>query len=93
MRWRIKPALERTVYSFRGTALSNLKRLDSSMKRSCGAIQKEEELHASLACRNALLADVIDLGLLAAVTPKGPVSLRFPENALQQLFPRLYPKV
>jgi hypothetical protein len=36
---------------------------------------------------------VTELGLLASSTPKGPVSLRFPESALEELFPRLYPQV
>ena len=40
-----------------------------------------------------VLADVTELGLLASTTPKGPVSLRFPESALEELFPRLYPQV
>jgi Fic family protein len=40
-----------------------------------------------------VLADVTELGLLASSTPKGPVSLRFPESALEELFPRLYPQV
>lgn len=37
---------------------------------------------------NNLLLD----GLLASETPKGPVSLRFPADALEVLFPRLYPQ-
>jgi Fic family protein len=36
--------------------------------------------------------DVIALGLLASETPKGPVSLRFPTETLEILFPRLYPE-
>ena len=40
-----------------------------------------------------VLTNVTELGLLASSTPKGPVSLRFPENALEELFPRLYPQV
>ena len=39
-----------------------------------------------------VLGDVIDAGLLASATPKGPVSLRFPVDALEGLFPRLYPE-
>ena len=39
-----------------------------------------------------LLNAVIAEGLLASATPKGPVSLRFPTQALDSLFPRLYPK-
>lgn len=39
-----------------------------------------------------VLNDVIDAGLLASETPKGPVSLRFPTNSLETLFPRLYPQ-
>jgi Fic family protein len=39
-----------------------------------------------------LLADVIATGLLASDTPKGPVSLRFPVEALDILFPRLFPE-
>jgi len=40
-----------------------------------------------------VLTDVTELGLLASSTPKGPVSLRFPESALEELFPKLYPQV
>ncbi len=36
--------------------------------------------------------DVIAHGLLASETPKGPLSLRFPEDALNVLFPRLFPE-
>lgn len=39
-----------------------------------------------------VLNDVTAAGLLASVTPKGPVSLRFPVDALETLFPRLYPE-
>ena len=39
-----------------------------------------------------VLNDVTDLGLLASATPKGPVSLRFPAEALETLFPLLYPE-
>ena len=38
-----------------------------------------------------ILGSVIDAGLLASDTEKGPVSLRFPDEALEFLFPRLYP--
>jgi Fic family protein len=38
-----------------------------------------------------VLNDLVDAGLLASETQKGPVSLRFPSNALETLFPRLYP--
>ena len=39
-----------------------------------------------------VLNDAVDAGLLASVSPKGPVSLRFPEGVLEVLFPRLYPE-
>jgi Fic family protein len=39
-----------------------------------------------------VLNDVINAGLLASETPKGPVSLRFPIESLETLFPRLYPQ-
>jgi Fic family protein len=39
-----------------------------------------------------VLNDVVDLGLLASETSKGPVSLRFPAEALETLFPRLFPE-
>ena len=39
-----------------------------------------------------VLGSVVDEGLLASATPKGPVSLRFPVDALERLFPRLYPE-
>lgn len=37
--------------------------------------------------------DVIAVGLLASDTPKGPVSLRFPFDTLDVLFPRLFPEI
>ena len=37
-----------------------------------------------------VLNDAIAGGLLASSTPKGPVSLRFPTDVLEVLFPRLY---
>jgi Fic family protein len=40
-----------------------------------------------------VLNDVVDAGLLASATPKGSVSLRFPTQTLETLFPRLYPAV
>jgi Fic family protein len=39
-----------------------------------------------------VLSDVVELGLLTSETPKGSVSLRFPSHALEDLFPRLYPR-
>jgi len=39
-----------------------------------------------------LLNEIVDLGLLSSDTPKGPVSLRFPADLLDLLFPRLYPE-
>lgn len=39
-----------------------------------------------------VLNDLTELGLLGSDTPKGPVSLRFPADALEILFPRLYPQ-
>ncbi|MDF3153383.1 hypothetical protein P3C58_15505 [Mesorhizobium sp. XAP10] len=39
-----------------------------------------------------VLNEVIALGLLASETPKGPVSLRFPADALDSLFPKLFPE-
>lgn len=39
-----------------------------------------------------VLNDVAAAGLLASDTPKGPVSLRFPAAAIEQLFPRLFPE-
>jgi Fic family protein len=40
-----------------------------------------------------VLNDVVAAGLLASETPKGPVSLRFPVDALDVLFPRLFPEI
>jgi hypothetical protein len=37
-----------------------------------------------------VLGDVIETGLLASSTAKGPVSLRFPEDVLEILFPLLF---
>jgi Fic family protein len=39
-----------------------------------------------------VLNEVTQAGLLASETPKGPVSLRFPVEALEILFPRLFPE-
>jgi Fic family protein len=39
-----------------------------------------------------ILNDTVDAGLLASESPKGPVSLRFPSDSLEILFPRLYPQ-
>ena len=39
-----------------------------------------------------VLGDAVRAGLLASETPKGRVSLRFPLDALETLFPRLYPQ-
>ncbi len=39
-----------------------------------------------------VLNDVLRVGLLASETPKGAVSLRFPADVLEDLFPRLYPR-
>lgn len=39
-----------------------------------------------------VLSDVVSTGLLAPDTPKGAVSLRFPVEALDVLFPRLFPE-
>jgi Fic family protein len=40
-----------------------------------------------------VLTDLLNVNLLSSSTEKGPVSLRFPENVLEDLFPRLYPQV
>jgi Fic family protein len=39
-----------------------------------------------------VLSDVIDAGMLASQTPKGAVSLRFPAESLEILFPKLFPE-
>ncbi len=39
-----------------------------------------------------VLNDTVAEGLLASATPKAPVSLRFPAEALEMLFSRLYPE-
>jgi Fic family protein len=39
-----------------------------------------------------VMNDVIDAGLLTSETSKGPLSLRFPAEALDILFPRLFPE-
>jgi len=48
--------------------------------------------HALRGCPTArrILADVQEAGLLGSATPKGPVSLRFPTEALDILFPPLF---
>ena len=39
-----------------------------------------------------VLNDAVAAGLLASDTPKGAISLRFPTDALETLFPRLFPE-
>ena len=39
-----------------------------------------------------VLNDDVAAGLLASETPKGSVTLRFPQDTLETLFPRLYPQ-
>jgi Fic family protein len=39
-----------------------------------------------------LVNDTVEAGYLASTTPKGPLSLRFPLDALDVLFPRLFPE-
>ncbi|MBS1995660.1 MAG: hypothetical protein JSS86_05085 [Cyanobacteria bacterium SZAS LIN-2] len=39
-----------------------------------------------------VLNDVVADGLLGSVTPKTPVSLRFPSDSLEVLFPKLFPE-
>lgn len=39
-----------------------------------------------------ILHDLAQHGLIASETPKGPVSIRFPTNTLDVLFPRLFPE-
>jgi Fic family protein len=50
---------------------------------------------ASIPARTArrVLNEVVAAGLLASATPKGAVSLRFPVDALEILFPRLFAEV
>lgn len=55
-----------------------------------GAIERITGLPERTARR--VLNDAIQAGLLESSTPKTPVSLRFPEDALESLFPRLYPE-
>ena len=38
-----------------------------------------------------VLNEIVSEGLLGSTTPKGPVSLRFPSESLEALFPQLYP--
>ncbi len=54
-----------------------------------GAIERITGLPERTARR--VLNDAINAGLLASATPRSAVSLRFPDDALEVLFPRLYP--
>ena len=66
--------------------------LDQTLVR--GEIERGEASRITgLPVRTAqrLLNDLVGAGLLASVTPKGSVSLRFPAHTLEALFPRLYP--
>ena len=66
--------------------------LDETLLR--GEIERGEASRvAGLPERSArrVLNELVNEGILASVTPKGPVSLRFPAHSLETLFPRLYP--
>jgi Fic family protein len=66
--------------------------LDETMVR--GEIERGEASRITgLPERSArrVLNDLLVEGILASTTPKGPVSLRFPADCLEILFPRLYP--
>jgi Fic family protein len=39
-----------------------------------------------------LLASLVSDGIIGSDTPKGPVSLRFPQHAVEVLFPSLFPE-
>ena len=39
-----------------------------------------------------VLADVVQTGLLSSDTPKGRLHLHFPADAVETLFPRLFPE-
>jgi Fic family protein len=39
-----------------------------------------------------VLNDLIEAGMLGSETPKGAVSLRFPAESLEILFPKLFPE-
>jgi Fic family protein len=46
----------------------------------------------SIRTAQRVLNDAVKTGLLGSETPKGSVSLRFPSNSLETLFPLLYPQ-
>ena len=59
-----------------------------------GAIERGEAPRITgLPVRTAqrILNDLVAAGFLGSGTPKGAVSLRFPADSLEELFPRLYP--
>jgi Fic family protein len=67
--------------------------LDEALIR--GEIQRGDVARiAGMPDRSArrVLSDLIEAGLLGSETPKGAVSLRFPVDALDMLFPRLFPQ-
>ena len=55
-----------------------------------------ENLYAKIATRlkergaRLILASLVEQGILGSDTPKGAVSLRFPSDAVDLLFPRLF---
>lgn len=60
-----------------------------------GELQRGEAARVtSLKERSArdLLGSLVEDGILASDTPKGPVSLRFPLSAVEILFPSLFPE-
>jgi len=59
----------------------------------CGQFERGEASRITgLPARTArrVLNDAVAAGLLASETPKGAVSLRFPVDAVEILFPRLF---
>lgn len=86
---RLKTFVERSE----GLRAESAALLDAALTRGeieRGAAPGITELPERTARR--VLNDTVAAGLLASATPKGPVSLRFPEAALDILFPRLYPQ-
>lgn len=83
--------LERYVAQDRALSPEAARLLKEALMR--GAFERGEAARiAGLPERTArrVLNDVIGAGLLASETPKGAVSLRFPDESLETLFPKLY---
>ena len=63
----------------------------AAISGECSCVDADHKARSPERTARVVLGQLIDEGLLASGTPKGPVSLRFPASSLDLLFPQLFP--